>query len=101
MLERCLAAFGEGGYPNVEILIVENGSRQKETFALYNRLQQRPNLRVVTWEQPFNYAAVNNFAATHSSGELLLFLNNDMGVIHADSLDRLVEPGPLPCGRAV
>src|SRR5262249_10560021 len=42
-----------------------------------------------TWDRPFNYAAVNNFAATFANGELLLFLNNDVETIHDDWLERL------------
>ncbi len=101
MLERCLAAFGENCYPNVEIVIVENGSKQPETFALYERLRQRSNVRILTWNQPFNYAAVNNFAVTQAAGDLLLFLNNDIEAIHADWLDHLVELALLPGAGAV
>jgi len=101
MLERCLAAFGDDGYPDVEILIVENGSRRHETFALYERARQRSNVRILTWDQPFNYAAINNFAVARATGELLLFLNNDLEALHADWLDRLVELALLPGVGAV
>ena len=41
-------------------------------------MQERyDNVRVVTWDGPFNYSAINNFGAKHASGEYLLLLNND------------------------
>ena len=42
-------------------------------------------------ENPFNYAAVNNFAVGYTKGEILLFLNNDIEVINADWLERMLE----------
>ena len=77
-LRRCLAALRETDYPAFEILIVENGSKEEETFALYRELEKRGEARVLTWEQGFNYAAINNFAAREAKGEYLLFLNNDV-----------------------
>ena len=72
-----------------------------ETFALYERLRQPPNVRVLTWDKPFNFAAVNNFAAARATGELLLFLNNDVEAVNADWLDRLVDRALLPGVGAV
>ena len=47
-------------------------------------MQERyDNVRVVTWDGPFNYSAINNFGAKHASGEYLLLLNNDIEVIEA------------------
>ena len=101
MLERCLLSLAKSAYAHCEVLIVENGSREPATFALYERWQQHPNVRVLTWDRPFNYAAVNNFAAAQTGGELLLFLNNDIEAIRADWLERLVEFALLPGVGAV
>ncbi|MFR3450499.1 MAG: glycosyltransferase [Collinsella sp.] len=47
-------------------------------------MQERyDNVRVVTWDGPFNYSAINNFGAKHASREYLLLLNNDIEVIEA------------------
>lgn len=98
LLERCIASLRRTAYAPTELLVVENGSTRPETFALYGRL----GARVLTWDRPFNYAAVNNYAATHASGELLLFLNNDVEAIHPDWLERMVglvlQPGVAAVG---
>ncbi len=82
-LEKCIVSIEEKTtYPNYEIIVVENNSELPETFAFYERLQQRyPNVRVVTWEGPFNYSSINNYGAEYATGDYLLLLNNDVEVI--------------------
>ena len=69
-----------------EILIVENNSTQEETFRYYRELSEREDIRLLRWKKPFNYSAINNFAASRARGRYLLFLNNDT---------RAIDPGWL------
>jgi GT2 family glycosyltransferase len=47
-------------------------------------------LRIVTYDEPFNFSAKVNLGAAHSGGEHLLFLNDDMEVLTPDWIERLV-----------
>ena len=62
-LERCIRAVEEKStYRNVEYIIIENNSQDKETFAFYQELMQRnPKVKVVTYQGHFNYSSINNF----------------------------------------
>ena len=79
-------------YSNFEIVIVENNSTEHETFEFYQQLEQRDGrIKVVTWEgSGFNFASINNFGMEKSSGDYLLFLNNDTEVITQDWLSALL-----------
>ncbi|MGL6097436.1 MAG: glycosyltransferase family 2 protein [Fimbriiglobus sp.] len=101
MLARCVDSLAKGSYANYELLVVENGSTRPETFALYERLKAQPHVRIVEWKKPFNYAAVNNFAAAQARGDLLLFLNNDVEAITPDWLESLVKLAVQPGVGAV
>ncbi|MFO0852558.1 MAG: glycosyltransferase family 2 protein [Gemmataceae bacterium] len=101
MLARCVDSLAKGSYANFELIVVENGSTRPETFAYYRELEKQPHARVVTWDKPFNYAAVNNFAARHAAGELLLFLNNDVEAINPDWLEAMVKLAVQPGVGAV
>lgn len=90
-LNHCIQSLFKDQYPNLEILILENGSVKNETFALYNQLQQDPRVRIEKWEQPFSYAAINNLGASMARGELLLFLNNDVESLVPNNLRRMAE----------
>ena len=87
MLQRCLDSLSKGSYANYEVIVVENGSTRPETFAFYREATKQPHVRVVEWGKPFNYAAVNNFAALQAAGDFLLFLNNDVESISPDWLE--------------
>ena len=82
-LEKCLSSIYEKStWKNYEILVVENNSEEQETFDYYKNLSWRyPKARVLTWEDGFNYSAINNYGARYANGEYLLFLNNDVTVI--------------------
>jgi len=77
-------------YPDYEILVINNGLRKPDEIAFYRRIQHDQRVRVLHYDQPFNYAAVNNWGAQQATGEMLLFLNDDTEVIHADWLREMV-----------
>lgn len=77
-------------YENYEIIIVENNSTEPETFEFYSLLERIPFIKVVTWEHPFNYSAINNFGAGFAKGEYLLLLNNDVEVISESWMEEML-----------
>jgi GT2 family glycosyltransferase len=95
-LRRCVGSIQGATYRNWELLVVENHSARPETFAYYRELEAQANVRILKWETPYNYAAVNNFAAARAAGEVLLFLNNDTEALHVDWLERLLEHALRP-----
>ncbi|WP_395822820.1 glycosyltransferase [Archangium minus] len=82
-------------YRNWELLLVSNNSTHPETFAVLDGLTD-PRIRKLTWDFPFNYPAINNFAAKHARGELLLFLNNDIEATQPDWLEVLIGHAQRP-----
>ena len=93
-LETCVESiFARTTYPDYEILLIENNSKEPETFRAYERMQKEhpENLKVVTWKgKGFNYSALNNFGAEYATGEYLLLLNNDTEVITPGWLEEMV-----------
>ncbi len=101
VLARCVDSLARASYANYELIVVENGSTDPKTLALYAELREQPHVRILEWAKPFNYAAVNNFAAAAANGELLLFLNNDIEAINPDWLEELVKIAVQPGVGAV
>ena len=93
-LETCVESiYARTTYPDFEIILIENNSKDPETFRAYQRMQKEhpDNLKVVTWEgKGFNYSALNNFGEKFATGEYLLLLNNDTEVITAAWLEEMV-----------
>ena len=90
-LKRCVLSIQEKTtYENYEILVIENNSQERETFELYGQLQKEGRVRVITWEHPFQYAALHNFAVKEAQGAYLVFLNNDTEVISEGWLEEML-----------
>lgn len=82
LLRRCLDSIdAKTEYGNYELIIVDNQSDDSETLAYLKGLATRPKFKILRYDAPFNYSAINNFAVRQANGELLCFLNNDVEVI--------------------
>lgn len=77
-------------YRNFELVVVDNQSAQAETLEYLAVMQAHPQVRVLRYPQPFNYAAINNYAATVARGEALCLLNDDTEVITPDWLEEML-----------
>ncbi|AGW15268.1 glycosyltransferase family 2 protein [Megalodesulfovibrio gigas] len=98
VLRTCVQSVLEKtSYPRLELCIVDNNSEEPETLHYLEAMAQHPKVRVLRWQEPFNFSAINNDAARQSAGTVLCLLNNDTEVISPDWLDemlsRLMQPG--------
>ena len=78
-------------YPDLELLIVDNDSTERETIALFNRLHADRAGPRVAFPGAFNYSALNNAAVREATGQVLVLLNNDIDVIGRDWLREMVS----------
>lgn len=77
-------------YQHYEIILVDNNSDEKESLDYFQELSEHPQITVLSYPKPFNYSAINNFAAKHAKGEVIGLINNDIEVISSDWLDYMV-----------
>ena len=93
-LETCVESiYARTTYPDFEILLIENNSKEEQTFRSYERMRKEhpDTLKVLAWQgKGFNYSALNNFGARYATGEYLLLLNNDTEVITPGWLEEMV-----------
>ncbi len=92
LLKKCIdSIFLKTSYDRFEILIVENNSIDSATFTLYRDLKNKhSNISIIYSPLDFNWSRLNNVGAQESSGEILLFLNNDIEVVNGDWLNEIV-----------
>ncbi len=102
-LDKCLSSVTENStWDHYEILVIENNSQEQETWDYYKEMTEKyPMCRLLVWEGPFNFAAINNFAAKEAAGEYLLFLNNDVNLITEDWIEEMLGICQLPQVGAV
>lgn len=88
-------------YRALEVLIVDNGSDEREALDLLERLRAEERVRVLECPGSFNYSALNNHAARLASGELLLLLHDDVDVMAPGWLREMVSHAIRPQVGAV
>ncbi len=92
MLRRCLdGILHRTVYPHVQIVLVDNGSKNSDTLKYYRDLSTDKRVRFVPYDESFNYSVANNIGARHAEGEHLLFLNDDVEIIEQNWLVDMVR----------
>ena len=77
-------------YPNYEIVIVDNGSDDKELFSYYEELKKEPRIKLCSLDIPFNYSKLNNYAIEQASGDYYLLLNNDIEILTPEWIEEML-----------
>lgn len=77
LLKKFLPTVVETTYPDFEIVIADNASSDNTVEWIE---QYYPSCRVVTFDENYGYCGGNNRAVKQCSGDILLFLNNDVRV---------------------
>jgi len=97
ILETCIESItAKTEYRNFEILIVDNQSRSADSLEYLAMLEKRGVARVLRFDAPFNFSAINNFAARHARGSILGLLNNDLEVLEGSWLEEMVSHAVRP-----
>jgi glycosyltransferase involved in cell wall biosynthesis len=97
LLRQCIQSIRDKSqYKNIELVVVDNQSDDQQTLSYLKELDGQDDVKVLHYDQPFNFSAINNFAVQHVSGELLCFMNDDIEVISPDWLGEMVSHGVRP-----
>ncbi len=97
LLRRCIESIvDKTRYPNWEMLVVDNDSREEATHGYFAEIARDPRIRILRYPHPFNYSAINNFAVRQADGVFVGLINNDVEVIEPDWLTELVSQAARP-----
>ncbi|WP_419928324.1 glycosyltransferase [Candidatus Poriferisocius sp.] len=90
LLEGAFDLIRSACHSALELVIVDNGGRSDDNEAWYRAQAADLSPQVIWWDKPFNYSAVNNYAASQATGEVLVFLNDDTSPGHPGWLHNLI-----------
>lgn len=97
LLSRCIDTLIEkSSYKNYEIIIIDNRSDDDATLEYLDSLAAEGKAQILKYNFPFNYSAINNFAAREAKGEFLCLMNNDIEVISEGWLEEMVSQAARP-----
>ncbi|WP_255496577.1 glycosyltransferase [Aquitalea sp. LB_tupeE] len=98
-LQPCVESlFARTTYHHFELLIIDNGSQDPDTFRFYQDLQQDypDRVRIIDYPQPFNFSAQCNLGVEQARGEYIVLLNNDTEIIQPEWLERMIGIAQRP-----
>jgi O-antigen biosynthesis protein len=96
-LKACIDSIQQKtDYQNWELLIIDNQSKEMATFSYLEQLKCDTRIKVIWYDKPFNYSAMNNYAVQFASGEIVALLNNDVEVISTNWLSEMVSHATRP-----
>jgi len=104
LLARCVASIRtRTSHQNWELLLIDNGSTDRRTHEILAALtaEEPERVRVLQYPSPFNFSAINNFAAQRAAGGTLVLLNSDTEVLSDDWLATLIGLANRPGVGAV
>jgi glycosyltransferase involved in cell wall biosynthesis len=104
MLHRALESiFTRTEYSDYEVIVVDNGSTEPRAMQTLDDWTKREpqRLRVARLDIPFNFSTLCNHGVDVATGEILVFLNNDIEIITGDWLSAMLEQAQRPSIGAV
>jgi O-antigen biosynthesis protein len=93
LLKDCISSILEKTrYENFEILLISNNSTEEITFEYLELVKKTDSrIKVLEYNKPFNFSAINNWAVEQTDGEFILLLNNDIKIINEGWLEAMIE----------
>lgn len=96
-LERCIDSIMASYYKNIEIVLIENNSRDYNIRKYYEKLQSEYSfIKVIKKDIPFNFSRLVNLGVDNSSGEYVVLLNNDTEVIEKNWINEMLMYAQMP-----
>lgn len=100
VVEAVRSILNRSTWEQLELVVVADGDTPGEVIDELQSLTGE-RLRLVPFNRPFDFSAKCNLGAAHASGELLLFLNDDVEVITPDWIESLAGLAQEPDVGAV
>lgn len=97
MVRRCIETIeATAGAVAYDVIVVDHQSDDTVTLRYFDSIRDRA--RILRYEGPFNFSAINNWAVRQLSGDYshYLFCNNDVEALVPGWLDRMVALGQQP-----
>lgn len=90
LIRRSLSGvLDETVHPDLTVTVIDNGSDDPDTLAIYEERRADPRFQVEIRLAPFNFSAMVNRGVPLSASERILLLNNDIEVISPNWLQQM------------
>jgi GT2 family glycosyltransferase len=93
VVETIRSVLASSSHRDLEFVIVyDTPTPQRVLEALRGLELGSARMKLVEFTEPFNYSEKNNIGALHATGDVLLFLNDDMEALSEGGVEQLIAP---------
>lgn len=89
-IEKCVESFIKGTYQNIEIILINDGSKDNSLEVIRNLEKKYPKKIKVYTQRNCGVAKTRNKGITYATGEYIMFCDND-DYVDNDYVERLVR----------
>ncbi|MEM2690118.1 MAG: glycosyltransferase family 2 protein [Nitrososphaerota archaeon] len=101
-LIRCLnSLLKKTKFPFYQIIVIKNSKNSQKMEQYIEQIARHYPVQTIDCATSFNYAAMNNLAASQARGEILGFLHDDIEIINSNWLEEMVSHAIRPGVGAV
>ncbi len=83
---QCLTSLQKQSYPNIEIIVVDNGSNDDSVKVI----KKFPRIKLIQNKSNLGFATPNNQGVKEAKGEYIFLLNND-AYVQKDTIKKVIE----------
>ncbi|MCZ6770744.1 MAG: glycosyltransferase, partial [Proteobacteria bacterium] len=95
---RCLQSiFTRTTYQDFEVIVVDNGTTDPQALAYLRQY----SLKIVSYNEKFNFSRANNLGIAEARGEYVVLLNNDTEIVTPEWIEVMLFHMELPDVGAV
>jgi GT2 family glycosyltransferase len=93
VVETIRSVLASSSHTDLEFVVVyDTPTPPRVLHALRTLELGEARLKLVHFTEPFNYSEKNNIGALHATGDVLLFLNDDMEALSDGVVEQLIAP---------
>ncbi len=91
-LEKCIVASCDNSYPNKEIIVIDDGSKNKESWETVKRLQKKYHFRAIRFKKNKGKRWGMYVGFKKARGEFVVTMDSDSIIASGHSLMELIKP---------
>jgi len=96
LLKRCFSFLAFPNQFTPELVIVDNGSEDPETLAIYSEFERQHGARIVQMNHSFSYSRMVNLGVAASRSDVVMLMHNDVEFSVPGQIEELLRHALRP-----
>ncbi len=91
-LERCITASCNNSYPNKEIIVIDDGSKNAGVWETIKKLRDKYKFKAIKFSKNKGKRTAMTVGFKRATGEFLITMDSDSIIVSGNSIEELLKP---------